>query len=83
MNYAIRISAALFLTMLLGCGNKQKKDEDFFTSGSRSADQRADQRMAKTQQLRGESSGEADERTIAKDAVRPPRWGSGDRGDGR
>jgi hemoglobin len=39
---------------LCGCGSDQRKDRDFFTSGSREADQRADQRMAKEQQLRGE-----------------------------
>jgi hemoglobin len=32
----------------------QVKDRDFHTSGSREADQRAEQRIAKTQQLRGE-----------------------------
>ena len=43
------------LTLLLSaCGSKQTKDPDFFTSGSRPADQRAEQRMAEHQQLKGE-----------------------------
>jgi hemoglobin len=39
-----------------GCGNPEQKDRDFHTSGSREADQRAEQRVAKVQQLRGEGS---------------------------
>ena len=38
-----------------GCGSKEEKDRDFFTSGSRDADQRAEQRVAQVEQLRGES----------------------------
>jgi hemoglobin len=40
--------------VLLGCGSKEKQDRDFHTSGSREADQRAEQQVAKVQQLRGE-----------------------------
>lgn len=53
-------SAYLILSILLGslalvgCGNKDAEYRDFFTSGSREADQRAEQRVAKTEQLRGE-----------------------------
>jgi len=41
------LSAAL--ATLVGCGTAKsgKKKDDFFTSGSREADQRANQRMAK------------------------------------
>jgi len=50
------------LAILSGCGGKtaQKKNTNFFTSGSRDADQRASQRMAKEEQLSGtgEGSGE-------------------------
>ena len=50
------------LTGLVGCGggSTQKQNHDFFTSGSREADQRASQRMAKEEQLTGtgEGSGE-------------------------
>ena len=41
------------VALLSGCGNKEKQDRDFHTSGSREADQRAEQPVAKTQQLRG------------------------------
>ncbi len=48
----------LCLFVLTGCGSAAKeKSHDFFTSGSREADQRADQRMAKTEQLRGSGEG--------------------------
>ncbi len=43
----------------VGCGSKEKQDRDFHTSGSREADQRAEQRVAKVQQLRGEGGDEA------------------------
>jgi hemoglobin len=40
--------------LLPACGNdKAKSDPSFFTSGSQQADQRAEQRMAKSNQLRG------------------------------
>jgi hemoglobin len=39
--------------LMIGCGSEQKKDRGFFTSGDREADQRADQRMAKAEQLEG------------------------------
>jgi hemoglobin len=45
--------------LLIGCGNKEKQDRDFHTSGSREADQRAEQKIAKVQQLRGEGGDEA------------------------
>ena len=46
----------LFCTtlFLFGCGGEQQKEKDFFTSGNREADQRAEQRVAKDQQLRGQ-----------------------------
>lgn len=43
--------AALWLMFaLIGCGTQEKKD-DFFTSGNREADQRAEQRVARDEQL--------------------------------
>ena len=45
---------AIPVAMIVGCGNKEKQDRDFHTSGSREADQRAEQQVAKVQQLRGE-----------------------------
>jgi hemoglobin len=50
------IGFAVGFALLAGCGGSaEKKDRDFFTSGSREADQRAEQRVAKVEQLRGES----------------------------
>jgi hemoglobin len=47
------------LALITGCGTqKQKaKSTDFFTSGSKDADQRASQRMAKEEQLSGSGEG--------------------------
>jgi hemoglobin len=53
----IVVSILTFLTLLVivpGCASEEKEDRDFFTSGSREADQRAEQQVAKVQQLRGE-----------------------------
>jgi hemoglobin len=59
-NFVVRIVSLIVPAALLvgGCaGGKGEKSTDFFTSGNKEADQRADQRMAKTAQLRG--SGDA------------------------
>lgn len=50
---------AAALTVAIGCGSAKvgKKKDDFFTSGSREADQRASQRMAKAEQLSGSGEG--------------------------
>lgn len=57
---AIFAAAAL---LLFGCGSQDRKEGDrpFFTSGSHEADQRADQRMAKDEQLKAASGGEKKE----------------------
>lgn len=65
-------SSALFATIVLvglaGCGGTpaQKANENFFTSGSRQADQRASQRMAQAEQLAGsgEGAGEKDVKQV-------------------
>jgi hemoglobin len=65
---AIVVAALLLPCVAGGCGAGQKqasKNQDFFTSGNREADQRADQRMAKTQELRG-SGGSGGDKTAAK-----------------
>src|SRR6266550_2013500 len=58
------MSLAFVLGLAAGCGGgkAQTKNTDFFTSGSREADQRASQRMAKEEQLSGtgEGAGEKD-----------------------
>jgi hypothetical protein len=45
----------------------EKKNQEFFTSGSRDADQRASQRMAKDEQLAGSGEG-AGEKGVKKAA---------------
>jgi hemoglobin len=49
------------LIVLVGCGTGKtgNENEEFFTSGSRSADQRASQKMAKEQQLANSEPGKA------------------------
>jgi len=73
---------AAALTGIVGCGSikSEKKKDDFFTSGSREADQRASQRMAKEEQLAG--SGEDAGEKGAKKAVAAPTGadGEGDKG---
>jgi hemoglobin len=58
MKIALTITVMVLTAVLagtLGCrgGKTEKKKDEFFTSGSREADQRAQQRMAKDQQLTG------------------------------
>src|SRR5689334_18622712 len=70
-NVGIRVAASLFVLsalLLAGCASEdnKNKDKDFFTSGDREADQRAEQRMAKTQQERGETQKGADDKGDTK-----------------
>src|ERR1041385_2490444 len=63
----VRIGAlVVMITIIAGCGGRrlEKQQRDFFTSGSREADQRASQRMAKEEQLAGsgENAGERGEK---------------------
>src|SRR5262245_15045476 len=55
---------AVALALISGCGTgkTRKQNHSFFTSGSREADQRASQTMAKAEQLSGsgEGAGETD-----------------------
>lgn len=54
--------AAAWLTT--GCGSPEKRNPRYFTSGNREADQRAEQRVAKAQQLRSagrEDGGDGEE----------------------
>jgi hemoglobin len=61
---ATLVLCCLVTAILAGCGTgaAEKKNQEFFTSGSREADQRASQRMAKAEQLAGsgEGAGEPD-----------------------
>ena len=45
--------------LLVGCAKDEAQDRDFFTSGSREADQRAEQRIAKDEQIKGKGEGDA------------------------
>lgn len=68
---AIRRFPILFLSVALiamaGCGTAEtgKQKDEFFTSGSREADQRASQRMARDEQLAGSGEG-AGEKQVKK-----------------
>lgn len=39
------------LPLVIGCGSQEKEERDFFTSGNREADQRAEQRVARDEQI--------------------------------
>jgi len=56
------------IAMVAGCGDNapEKKDKGFFTSGSREADQRADQRMAQQEQLTGGTNNGGKKETASK-----------------
>src|SRR6185436_5155891 len=58
---------AALITLIAGCGTSKKaaKKDEFFTSGSREADQRASQRMASDEQLTGSGEG-AGEKGVKK-----------------
>jgi hemoglobin len=74
------LSAAL--TVVVGCGTSKsaKKKDDFFTSGSREADQRASQRMAKDEQLAGSGEGAGEKGAKKAVAAKPAADGQGDKG---
>jgi hemoglobin len=65
------VSAALPLLFLSsGCATGEKKKPDFYTSGSPEADQRAEQRMAKDEQLKDtKSAGSTDKAAEAKKSL--------------
>jgi len=57
---ALAIALLSFPALFSGCGENTKQNKDFYTSGSQEADERADQRMAQAQQLKGGSEGSGD-----------------------
>jgi hemoglobin len=70
----VTLLIAVVCTAAVGCGGAkigQKKD-DFFTSGSREADQRASQRMAKAEQLAGSGEGSGEKGVKKAVAAKPP-----------
>jgi hemoglobin len=67
------------LTAMMGCGTGKigKKKDEFFTSGSREADQRASQRMAKAEQLTGSGEGAAEKGVKKAVPAKPTTNGTG------
>src|SRR3954468_10480276 len=65
----IRVAAAglLGLSVAAGCDNPEKKQPEFHTSGSRQGDQRAEQQVAKVQQLRGEGVSDSGKKKSGSD----------------
>src|ERR1043165_2657465 len=74
---SLLLSAAL--ATLVGCGTSKvgQKKEDFFTSGSRDADQRASQRMAKAEQLTGTGEGTGEKKVKKAEPAKPAAGGTG------
>jgi len=54
---AVALGLMICLQFVGGCGENQKQNKDFYTSGNKEADERADQRMAQAEQLKGGSEG--------------------------
>jgi len=65
--FAVTISLALAAGCGTGSGGQATDDREFHTSGSRDADQRAEQRIAKDEQLKGTSGGNG-KTEVRKDA---------------
>ncbi|MDB5302498.1 MAG: globin-like protein [Phycisphaerales bacterium] len=65
----IAFVASTTLVLLNGCSSGEKKKPDFFTSGNREADQRAEQRMAKDEQLKDAKSAGSSEKADAKKSL--------------
>jgi hemoglobin len=54
--HLLKFVVSVTLILSAGCaGSQQSKDKDFFTSGNREADQRADERMAQKEELTGDT----------------------------
>src|SRR5260370_38650429 len=66
------------LTLAAGCGTRKigKKSDDFFTSGSREADQRASQRMARDEQLTGSGEGPGEKGVNKAVTIKPTPGGA-------
>jgi hemoglobin len=70
-NQCWAIAFALAASLLAGCRSNtgETTEKDFHTSGSRDADQRAEQRISKEEQLRGEGAG-----GVKDKEARPPLY---------
>src|ERR1043166_2693805 len=67
---------------IVGCATSKspEKKDDFFTSGSREADQRASQRMARDEQLAGSGEGAGEKGARKAVAAKPAADGQSDKG---
>jgi len=62
----IIVLIAPLLVFVIGCANRDaQKRDDFFTSGSTEADQRAEQRIAKDEQLKGHDETKKENKTAS------------------
>ena len=66
MHRNLTTAVCLLILLAAGCANPDARDrkDDFFTSGSREADQRAEQRIAKDEQLKGSAQAKKEDRTV-------------------
>ena len=68
MKHLAPAGAVVLMLLVIGCANRDaEKRDDFFTSGSNEADQRAEQRIAKDEQLKGEKETEKENKTTTAD----------------
>src|SRR5436190_956889 len=73
------VAASILGVAGCGTGTPQKQNRDFFTSGSREADERASQRMAKAEQLTGSGEG-AGEKGVKKASTEKAAGGGSSEG---
>jgi len=73
------IPLALIVLCLTACSTEKRAGDDFYTSGSREADQRADQRISGVQQIRGEGEGTSGDAAINAKPSLYERLGGHDR----
>src|SRR5579859_2970868 len=71
---ALLVIGCLAAALLTGCGTgaPQKQHQEFFTSGSNEADQRASQRMAKSEQLAGSNDQSGEQKKSGKPGSNTP-----------
>ena len=75
------VLCAVALAALAGCGGgpaQKAKNQDFFTSGSTAADQRASERMAQNEQLTGSGEGAGEKGVKSAEVSKTPAAGGAD-----
>lgn len=75
--YSGLCAAVLFAVVGCHSAKKAQKKDDFFTSGSREADQRASQRVARDEQLSGSGEGAGEKGAKKAVAAKPSDDGTG------